>query len=67
MRDDPQSGPSNPRRREFLLSTGSTAAATVIAACVPANAKSTAGQSGSAAASADGTNIDGAVPDHAAH
>src|SRR3989449_4566546 len=62
MRDDPHSGPSNPTRRTFLLTTGSSAAATIIAACVPAQANTTAGQSDSAAASADGPNIEGAVP-----
>ena len=62
MRDDPQSGPSNPTRRTFLLTTGSTAAATVIAACVPAHANSTAGHSDSTAAGADGPNIEGVVP-----
>jgi len=59
--DDPQSGPSNPTRRTFLLTTGTTAAATAIAACVPALANSTAEQSVSAVAS-DGPNIEGAVP-----
>jgi xanthine dehydrogenase YagT iron-sulfur-binding subunit len=62
MRENPQSGLSNPTRRAFLLTTGSTAAATIIAACVPAQANTAAGQSGSAAASADGPNIEGAVP-----
>src|SRR6266853_1791917 len=62
MRDDPQLSPSSPTRRTFLLSTGSTAAVTVIAACVPALANGTAEQSVSAAASADGPNIEGAVP-----
>jgi xanthine dehydrogenase YagT iron-sulfur-binding subunit len=60
--DDPQSGPPNPTRRSFLLTTGSTAAATAIGACVPALANSTAGQSASAVAGADGPNIEGAVP-----
>jgi xanthine dehydrogenase YagT iron-sulfur-binding subunit len=58
--DDPQPGPSNPTRREFLLTTTSTAAATVIAACVPAYANTADGQSSSTAASAP--NIEGAVP-----
>ena len=63
MRDeDPQSGPSNTTRRAFLLTTGSTAAATVIAACVPTHADSIVGQSGSVAGVADGPNIEGAVP-----
>jgi len=59
--DDPQSGPSNPTRRTFLLTTGTTAAATAIAACVPALANSTTERSVSAVAS-DGPNIEGAVP-----
>src|SRR6266550_2150763 len=59
--DDPQSGPSNPTRRSFLLTTGSTAAATAIAACVPALANSTTEQSVSTVAR-DGPNIEGAVP-----
>ena len=59
MRDNPQSGPSNPTRRTFLLTTGSTAAATIVAACVPVHASSTAGQSDS---TADGPNIEGVVP-----
>src|SRR5216684_3221596 len=62
MRDDPHSGPSNPTRRTFLLTTGSSAAATIIAACVPAQANTTAGQSDSAAESADGPKIEGEVP-----
>jgi xanthine dehydrogenase YagT iron-sulfur-binding subunit len=40
MSDDLKSGPPNPTRREFLLTTGSTAAATVIATCLPADATS---------------------------
>ena len=59
--DDPQSGPSNPTRRTFLLTTGSTAAATAIAACVPGLANGTTEQSVSAVAS-DGASIEGAVP-----
>src|ERR1700675_1343057 len=62
MRDNPQSGPSNPTRRTFLLTTGSTAAATIVAACVPAHANSAAGHSDSTAAGARGPNIEGAVP-----
>src|SRR5205823_11759405 len=62
MRDDPSSSPSNPTRRAFLRSTGDTAAAAVVAACTPGHANSTPGQSASAAASAVGTNIEGAVP-----
>jgi xanthine dehydrogenase YagT iron-sulfur-binding subunit len=59
MRDNPQSGPSKPTRRTFLLTTGSTAAATIVAAYAQAHASSTAGQSDS---TADGRNIEGAVP-----
>jgi len=62
MPHDPQPGPSKPTRRKFLLNTGSTAAATVIAACVPADAIGTADQSGSVAATAEAPNIAGAVP-----
>src|SRR5256712_12443532 len=61
MRDDPPSSPSNPTRRAFLRTTGDTAAAAVMAACA-AHANSTAGQSATHAASADGPNIAGAVP-----
>ena len=62
MRDNPQSGLSNPTRRTFLLTTGSTAAATIVAAYAQAHASGTAGQSDSTAAGADGPNIEGAVP-----
>jgi xanthine dehydrogenase YagT iron-sulfur-binding subunit len=50
MGDDSRSGPSDPTRREFLWTTGGTAAA-AIAAAVPAHANSTAEPS-----------IEGAVP-----
>jgi xanthine dehydrogenase YagT iron-sulfur-binding subunit len=62
MSDKPQSGPSIPTRRTFLLTTGSTAAATIVAAYAQAHASSTSGQSDSTAAGADGPNIEGAVP-----
>src|ERR1700730_2918857 len=62
MPDDPESGPSNPTRRAFLQTTGTTAAAAVIAACAPAHPKITPGQSASPAGIADGPNIEGAVP-----
>jgi xanthine dehydrogenase YagT iron-sulfur-binding subunit len=62
MRDNPQSGPSNPTRRTFLLTAGNTAAATIVATYAQAHANSTAGQSDSTAAGADGPNIEGAVP-----
>jgi xanthine dehydrogenase YagT iron-sulfur-binding subunit len=62
MRDDPPSSPTNPSRRAFLRTTGSTAAAVVIAGCGSEQANSTAEPSGSAEAIADEPNIEGAVP-----
>jgi xanthine dehydrogenase YagT iron-sulfur-binding subunit len=58
--DDRESFPSNPTRRKFLLTTGSSVAASVVAAYVPA-AKGAAGESDTASTSA-GPNIEGAVP-----
>ena len=58
MRDDnSKSGPTDRTRREFLISTGSVAAATAIGTCLPLQGE--AKQSGSAA---DESNIAGAVP-----
>ena len=62
MRDDPESGLSNPTRRAFLWTTGGTAAAVVIAGSGPTHLNSTAGQSDSPAEIADRPNIEGAVP-----
>jgi xanthine dehydrogenase YagT iron-sulfur-binding subunit len=62
MLDDPRSGPSNPTRREFLLTTGGTPSAAAIAAWAPALANRAAAQSGSPAAAPDGPNTEGAVP-----
>ena len=60
MRDDnSQSGPTDPTRREFLITTGSAAAASVIGACLPAHAAAETDQSGPAA---EGPRIEGAVP-----
>jgi xanthine dehydrogenase YagT iron-sulfur-binding subunit len=58
--DDLQSCSPNPTRREFLLTTGSSVAATVVGAYVPALANSAAGESDLALA---GTrpNIEGAI------
>ena len=53
--------PQNPSRREFLSTTGSTAAATLIAACVPRAAHSILEQAESSPAAA-GPAIEGAVP-----
>lgn len=59
--DDPQSSPSYPTRRTFLLTTGGSVAAAVVGAYAPALANSEAEESDSASASA-GPNIEGAVP-----
>src|SRR5437870_13918050 len=59
--DDPKSRPPSPSRRNFLLTSGSSVAASLVAAYVPASAKSVAGESDSAPTSA-GPNIEGAVP-----
>jgi|ERR1043165_3425080 xanthine dehydrogenase YagT iron-sulfur-binding subunit len=58
MRDEPQSGPSNPARRKFLVATGGTAAAAVVAGrslAQPAANKQPARTD-------DEPNIEGAVP-----
>ena len=59
--DDPQSCPSDPTRRKFLLTTGSSVAASLVTAYVPALANGTAGENDSAAAGAKAT-IEGAIP-----
>jgi xanthine dehydrogenase YagT iron-sulfur-binding subunit len=60
MRDDnSQSGSSDPTRREFLVSTGNVAAATVMGACLPLHAHGETDQSSSAPSE---PNIKGAVP-----
>jgi xanthine dehydrogenase YagT iron-sulfur-binding subunit len=59
--DDPKSRPSSPTRRKFLLTSGSSVAASLVAGYVPAFAKDAAGVSDSASANA-GSNIEGAVP-----
>ena len=68
MRDDdqpstsnPQAGPADPTRRQFLVNTGTAAAASVIAAYMPAHASTDAEQSGSTATGANIPNIEGAV------
>src|SRR5437016_5579248 len=56
MRDDSPSNPSDPNRRLFLQTVGSTAAAVVIGSCGPVQAdKPVEGN-------AEGPNIEGAVP-----
>jgi len=60
MRDDnSRSGPTDPTRRDFLVNTGSAAAATVLSAYLPVHAAAEIDQSGSAA---ERPNIEGAVP-----
>jgi xanthine dehydrogenase YagT iron-sulfur-binding subunit len=59
--DDRQSCPADPTRRKFLLTTGSSVAASLAAAYVPAFGKSAAGESDSVATGAE-PNIEGAVP-----
>src|SRR5258706_12393716 len=58
MDDYEQAGTSNPSRRAFLRTVGTSAAATVVAGCAPVHPPSTAGLSGSTG----GANIHGAVP-----
>ena len=58
MPDDPD---SKPTRRGFLVSTGSTAAAAVVAGCATTHSSGDSGQSGSTA-KASGPDIPGAVP-----
>jgi xanthine dehydrogenase YagT iron-sulfur-binding subunit len=69
MRDDdgpstsnPQAGPLDPTRRKFLVNTGTAAAASVIAAYMPAHASADAAQGGSTEAGVTIPNIEGAVP-----
>jgi xanthine dehydrogenase YagT iron-sulfur-binding subunit len=61
INDDLKSQPTDPTRRKFLLTSGSSVAASLVAAYVPASAKSAAGVSDSAPATG-GPNIEGAVP-----
>src|SRR5712691_10322778 len=59
--DDTKPRPPNPTRRKFLLTSGSGVAASLVAAYVPASAKSAAEESDSPPTSA-GSIIEGAVP-----
>lgn len=59
--NDLKSRPPSPTRRQFLLTSGSGVAASLVAGYAPALAKSAAGERDSAPTSA-GPNIDGAVP-----
>ena len=62
MDDHEQASPSDPTRRAFLCTMGSTAAAAVIAGCAPVRPDNTASHAGSPAAVADPPNIQGAIP-----
>ena len=59
--DDPKSRPPSPTRRKFLLTSGSSVAASLVAGYVPTLAKDAAAESDSALADAR-PNIEGAVP-----
>src|SRR5260370_40675371 len=59
--DDRKSRPPSPTRRKFLLTSGSGVAASLVAAYVPASAKSTAGDIDSDLTTG-GPSIAGAVP-----
>ncbi len=59
--DDPRSCPSDPTRRKFLVTTGSSVAASLVGAYVPALANSAAGESNSPSAG-EGPNIEGVIP-----
>ena len=59
--DDRESLPPNPTRRKFLLTTGSSVAASVVGSYVPTLANSSAGDNDPALAS-EPASIEGAVP-----
>jgi xanthine dehydrogenase YagT iron-sulfur-binding subunit len=59
--DDPKSRPPSPTRRKFLVTSGTSVAASLVAGYIPALAKDAAGVSDSALANV-GSNIEGAVP-----
>src|SRR6266404_8947205 len=59
MPDDPNLGASDPTRRKFLKTTGSTAAASIIASYIPAHA---APDQSSGVEAAAAPHIEGAVP-----
>ncbi len=59
--DDPKSRPPSPTRRKFLLTSGSSVAASLVAVYVPALAERAAEESHTDLTSA-GPNIEGAVP-----
>jgi xanthine dehydrogenase YagT iron-sulfur-binding subunit len=62
MSDDPETISPRPSRRSFLVTTGTTAAATVVGAMLPAHANTSNEQSGSSSAVLEEPKIEGAVP-----
>jgi len=62
LKSDSSSQLPNPARRQFLLTTGSTVAAGVIAAYVPAHAGTVAADESAAPPGTDAPAIEGAVP-----
>ncbi|MDZ4858670.1 MAG: (2Fe-2S)-binding protein [Candidatus Hydrogenedentes bacterium] len=62
MATDPPATPSNPTRRAFLRTTGTTAAAAIVAGRAPAQPTVTPSESAPAGAHTDGLNNQGAVP-----
>src|SRR5271154_2681457 len=62
MPDNHQSEPPKPSRRSFLLTTGSTAAAGVVGAYLPAGANNPVERNDSSAAATSELNVEGAVP-----
>jgi len=59
--NNPEELPPSPTRRKFLLTSGTSVAASLVAAYIPASAKSAAAEDDSAPTSAAST-IEGAVP-----
>jgi xanthine dehydrogenase YagT iron-sulfur-binding subunit len=59
--DDPKSRPPSPTRRKFLLTSGSSVAASLVAAYVPVSARDAA-VDGDSHPTSDGAEIEGAVP-----
>src|SRR5271155_894159 len=62
MPDNHQSEPPKPSRRSFLLTTGSTAAAGVVGASLPAGANNPVERNDSSAAATSELNVEGTVP-----
>lgn len=62
MSDDPETGSLRPSRRSFLVTTGTTAAATVVGAILPAHANNSNEQPGSSSAVLEEPKLEGAVP-----